>query len=172
MNDGIEHGVGLPKRKRNRIVDFDYSTPGVYFLTACIDKHKCLLWDNVGATIGRPQDIRLSKYGEAVEEAIRKIPDFYSCLMLDHYVVMPNHIHILLTISADDFGRPMVAPTVSTVMQQMKGAVTKRLGRNIWQKSFHDHVIRNEKDYLKIWEYIDNNPMRWKEDCFYIHTTD
>ena len=61
----------------------------------------------------------------------------------------------------------MVAPTISTVVQQMKGVVTKQIGRNIWQKSFHDHIIRHEKDYLKIWEYVDNNPMKWQEDCFY-----
>ncbi len=58
-------------------------------------------------------------------------------------------------------------PTVSRVVQQLKGVVTKQIGHCIWQKLFHDHVIRNEKDYSKIWEYIDNNPARWQEDCFY-----
>ena len=61
----------------------------------------------------------------------------------------------------------MVAPTISTVIQQLKGVITKQIGWSVWQKLFHDHVIRNEKDYLKIWEYIDNNPISWKEDCFY-----
>ena len=62
----------------------------------------------------------------------------------------------------------MVAPTISTVIQQLKGVVTKQIGHPVWQKLFHDHVIRGEMDYLKIWEYIDNNPTRWEEDCFYI----
>lgn len=168
MNPVSEDREALPSRKRNRLSGFDYSTPGGYFLTACTANRKCLLWDNVGATIGRPQDMRLSACGEIVKKAIVDIPDYYSGLIVDHYVVMPNHIHILLRICADDFGRPVVAPTVSTVMQQLKGAVTKKLGWNIWQKSFHDHIVRNEKEYLKIWEYIDNNPMNWEEDCFFV----
>ena len=61
----------------------------------------------------------------------------------------------------------MVAPTISQVIQQLKGIVTKQIGWSIWQKLFHDHVIRNEKDYLKIREYIDNNPLQWELDCFY-----
>ena len=80
---------------------------------------------------------------------------------------MPNHVHLLLQINTDPDGRAMLAPTVSRVVQQLKGVVTKQIGHSIWQKLFHDHVIRNEKDYLKIWEYIDNNPARWQEDCFY-----
>ncbi len=62
----------------------------------------------------------------------------------------------------------MVAPTISTVIQQLKGVVTKKIGKPIWQKLYHDHVIRGEADYLKIWEYIENNPTKWKEDCFYM----
>ena len=61
----------------------------------------------------------------------------------------------------------MVAPTISRVVQQLKGIVTKQIGVSIWQKLFHDHVIRGEQDYLKIWEYIYSNPARWKDDCFY-----
>ena len=62
----------------------------------------------------------------------------------------------------------MVAPTVSRIMQQMKGAVTKQIGQSVWHKLYHDHVIRGEKDYLKIWQYIDSNPAKWQDDCFYI----
>ena len=61
----------------------------------------------------------------------------------------------------------MVAPTISTVVQQLKGVITKQIGDSIWQKLFHDHVVRNEHDYRKIWEYIDTNPAKWQEDCFY-----
>ena len=157
----------LPKRKRNRLTEFDYSSSNVYFITACTNQRRNLFWDNVGATIGRPQEIQLSPCGEFVKKAIEEISQYYPAVTLDHYVIMPNHVHLLLRIGTDDFGRPMVAPTVSTVMQQMKGVVTKQFGKGIWQKSFHDHVIRSEKDYLKIWEYIDGNPMKWAEDCLY-----
>ena len=62
----------------------------------------------------------------------------------------------------------MLAPTISIVIQQMKGYVTKKIGSSIWQKLFHDHVIRDEAGYLKIWEYIENNPKQWELDCFYV----
>ena len=157
----------LPKRKPNRLPYFDYSTPGAYFITICTQDRKCIFWDTVGASIARPHLYSLSKCGMIANQAIHNIPVHYPAISLDHYVIMPNHIHLLLQINTDTDGRPMVAPTISTVVQQLKGVVTKQIGQPIWQKLFHDHVIRGEKDYLKIWEYIEHNPARWKEDCFY-----
>ncbi len=65
----------------------------------------------------------------------------------------------------------MVAPTISTVVQQMKGYVTKAIGFSPWQRSFHDHIVRDEKDYREIWQYIDENPMKWEEDVFFSKET-
>lgn len=158
----------LPKRKPNRLPCFDYSIPGAYFITICTKDRKCIFWDNVGASIARPQTHQLSENGIIVEKAIRDIPAHYPAISVDHYVVMPNHIHLLLQINTDADGRPMVAPTISRVVQQLKGAVTKRVGQSVWQKLFHDRVIRGEKDYLKIWDYIEGNPSKWEEDCFYV----
>ena len=62
----------------------------------------------------------------------------------------------------------MVAPTISTVVQQLKGTITKQIGCSIWQKLFHDHVIRGRNDYLEIWNYIEGNLSKWEEDCFYV----
>ena len=157
----------LPKRKPNRIPHFDYSTPGAYFVTICTKNRQNIFWGNVGASIARPQTPRLSHAGQIVEQAIQNIEHYYPAITLDHYVVMPNHIHLLLQINTDENGRPMVAPTISTVIQQMKGFVSNQLGVSFWQKLFHDHVIRNEHDYRIIWEYIDNNPAQWELDCFY-----
>jgi hypothetical protein len=63
--------------------------------------------------------------------------------------------------------RPEVAPTLSRVIKQFKGAVTKKAGFPVWQKSFYDHIIRNEQDYVEVWNYIDTNPARWGEDKYY-----
>ena len=153
--------MDLPKRKPNRLPNFDYRTPGAYFITICTKDRKCLLWDTVGASIARPQ---LSKYGLVVQKAIFDIPNHYPSISIDHYVVMPNHVHLLLQINTDADGRPMVTPTISTVVQQFKGIVSKQIGCSIWQKLFHDHVIRNAADYTKIWQYIENNPLKWKLD--------
>ena len=111
--------------------------------------------------------IRLSEYGKIVDDQLNSMLHFYNHILLEKYVVMPNHIHLLLQIHTDEDGRPMVAPTASRVVQQLKGAITKRIGHSVWQKLFHDYVIRGEADYLKIWTCIDNNPARWAEDCFY-----
>ena len=160
----------LPARKPNRLPEYDYSVPGAYFITICTQNRACIFWDAVGASIARPQTLPLSKWGMIADTAIRNIPHHYPAVSVDTYVIMPNHIHLLLQIHTDADGRPLVAPTISTVVQQLKGVITKQIGRSIWQKLFHDHIIRNEQDYLKIWEYIENNPARWEEDCFYEET--
>ena len=160
--------MGLPKRKPNRLKAFDYSQPNAYFITICTKNKEMLFWENVGAGIARPEDVRLSKYGKIVVEAIEKISTIYPVNTVDNYVVMPNHIHLLMQIHSDSSGRAMLAPTISIVIQQMKGYATKKIGRSIWQKLFHDHVIRDEKGYLKIWNYIEGNPSKWEEDCFYM----
>ena len=102
----------LPSRKRNRLKHYDYSSCGAYFITICTSDRRNYFWNGVGATIGRPQDVDLSQYGKLVDEAINNIPSIYPALKLDHYVIMPDHIHLLLIIRADEYGRPMVAPTI------------------------------------------------------------
>mgnify|MGYP000177258213 FL=1 len=165
-----------PKRKGNRLTDYDYSRNGAYFITICTQGRQQILWesdtftedDNVGASIARPQRApTLSKTGKVVEQCIWEIPARYPHISVEKYAVMPNHIHLLLLIQREQDGRPMVAPTVSTVMQQFKGIVSKQLSRSIWQKSFHDHIVRTEHGYAQIWQYIDTNPQNWHKDCFY-----
>lgn len=157
-----------PQRKPNRLKKYDYSMPGAYFITICTKDRTNLFWENAGASIARPEDVVLSVYGNIAQEAIQNIPLYYPAVAVDHFVIMPNHIHLLLRIVPDVDGRAMLAPTISTVVQQMKGYITKRIGYSIWQKLFHDHVIRGDADYQRIWNYIEGNPMRWKDDCFYI----
>ena len=151
----------LPSRKRNRLKHYDYSSCGAYFITICTSDRRNYFWNGGGATIGRPQDVDLSQYGKLVDEAINNIPSIYPALKLDHYVIMPDHIHLLLIIRADEYGRPMVAPTISRVVQQLKGYITKRIGHSIWQKLFFDHVIRNRQDYEEHVKYICDNPVKW-----------
>ncbi|MBQ7302003.1 MAG: transposase [Clostridia bacterium] len=157
-----------PQRKPPRLKDFDYNSTGAYFITLCTQNRRNYFWKNVGATIGRPQDIELSRQGIVVDEAIHNIHKIYPAVSVDCYVIMPNHIHLLLSISADEYGRPMVAPTISRVVQQLKGYITKRIGNAIWQKLFYDHIIRNREDYEEHWRYICENPLRWQTDELYM----
>lgn len=158
----------LPKRKQNRLTEYDYSTPNAYFLTICTEKRKNLFWTDVGAIIDRPNNVPLTSLGIIVQQSIRDITKHYPALSVDHYVIMPNHVHLLLQIHSDSNGRSMIAPTISTVVRLMKGTVSKQAGFSIWQKGFYDHVIRNEGDYQDIWNYIEGNPGKWAEDKLYI----
>ena len=155
----------LPKRKKNRLENYDYSSCGAYFLTICTSKRRNYFWgENVGAIIDRPQDVTLSPNGKIVDEAIQTIQNVYSALSVEHYVIMPDHVHLLLMICGDEYGRPMVAPTISQVVKQFKGYVSKCVGASIWQKSFYDHVIRTQKDYDEHVKYIYDNPTNWQND--------
>ena len=156
-----------PTRKRNRLDIYDYSMPNAYFVTICTVERKNLFWANDIQRLSRPQDVRLSPYGEIVDRTIHEISNHYPSVSVDHYAVMPNHIHLLLQIHTDGDGQPVVAPSISRVIKHMKGAVTRQAGIPVWQKGFYDHVIRGEKEYQEIWNYIERNPMKWNQDELY-----
>ena len=158
----------LPKRKQNRLTEYDYSTPNAYFITVCTNNRKNLFWKDVGAIIDRPDNIPLTDLGMMVKQVIYDISRHYPAITVDHAVVMPNHIHLLLQINTDTDGRPMAAPTISTVIDRMKGVISKNAGVSVWQKGFYDHVIRNDNDSRDIWNYIEGNPGKWAEDKLYI----
>lgn len=151
----------IKTRKPNRLENYDYSQNGTYFITVCVKNRKPILSRIVGATIGRPFEIQLTRCGEIVKKSIKNITEFYPAIEVDNFVIMPDHIHLLLRIHVDNSGRPMTAPTISNLINQTKGYVTKRVGFTIWQKSFYDHIIRNQEDYNKVWEYIENNPLKY-----------
>ena len=150
----------------------NYQSPalnGAYYLTSCVKgRHNQLGEVIVGAIINRPQII-LSDYGKIVDTAINNIPQYYPHINVDKYVVMPNHVHMILIINMDNVsGRLIIAPTtVSNVIKGMKSYVTKQIGFSFWQRSFHDHIIRDKDDYEQKWQYIDENPAKWAEDEFY-----
>ena len=157
-----------PKRKQIRLSDYDYSAPGAYFVTICTADRRRILSDiAVGAAISRPPEVSLTRYGEIVDKAIRNIPRVYPVLSVEKYVIMPNHMHMILRIHADESGRLIAAPTVSQVIGQMKRWASKEAGILLWQKSFHEHVIRGEEDFREIWRYIGENPAKWAQDRYY-----
>ena len=163
-----------PVRKPNRLREYDYSQPGCYFVTICTKERRPLFWaedvpdTSVGADIIRLRPILLSKLGLVVEHAILEMPRRYANVTLDQYVIMPNHVHILLTLG-DQNGRMISALTkgLPIVVGQMKRTVSKQAHMDIWQKGYHDHVVRNDADYLRIWDYMETNPAKWREDRYY-----
>lgn len=157
----------LPKRKKIRLEGFDYSSSGSYFVTICVKDQNTSLWSQVGADIIRPnyefiEDIKfpLSNVGKIVETAIKNIPYHYNCVNVDKYCIMPDHVHMIISVYRTDNGRMISAPTISTVVGQMKRWVSKQIKKSIWQKSFFDSVIDSDTVYNDVWEYINNNPRK------------
>lgn len=151
-------------RKPNRLRSYDYSQNGAYFLTVCTQDKRCVLWNGREPQVLDPADTsHLSMAGQAADAAIKGIPLHYPGTVLDKYVVMPNHIHAILLLSRTG----AAVPSVSQIIRQMKCATARLSGPSLWQKSFHDHIIRDEAEYQKIWTYIDLNPIRWREDCYF-----
>jgi len=165
-NRVIKMNEYLPKRKPNRLRDYDYSQKGAYFITICVKDRKCILGN---ITIGDIAHIQLSTIGKIVDNTIRNIPHIYNdAVSIEKYVIMPNHIHMIIMMPENVDGRAMRAPTISTIINQMKGFVTKKVGYSIWQKLFYDRIIRNQQEYEKTYEYIETNPSKWQEDKYYI----
>ena len=97
--------------------------------------------------------------------------DKYFHIKIDKFVIMPNHFHLILNImdyknGASETAAPYNNET-SKFISLLKRYCNMEYGKNIWQQSYHDRIIRGEKDYQKIWEYIDTNPLKWELDCFY-----
>ena len=160
-----DNGNNMETRKHNRLKGYDYSQNGYYFITICTEEKCKILCDiSVGANCVRPTTT-LSEIGKLVDENIGILNGTYKTVRVDKYVIMPNHVHLIIVIQN---GRTQFAPTVSRIIKQFKGKITKRVGFCIWQKSFYDHIIRDEAEYLRIWEYIENNPQKWTEDKYYL----
>ena len=130
----------FPSRKSIRIEDYDYSTPGAYFITICTVNREKIFWDSVGADIIRPQNIPLSTAGKIVEQGISQIAAHHDNVFVDKFCIMPDHIHLILRIESDVGGRIISAPTVSTVVGSMKRWVSRQIGRPIsLQKYLHQN---------------------------------
>ena len=157
-----------PNRRQLRLPDYDYSAPGAYFITICTDKRREILSTVfVGADAHIGPQVRLTTIGQIAEKYICSIPG------IDRYVIMPNHIHMIINIGKADGSMWASTPTksISSIVRSFKTLVSKEVGGSIWQRSFYDHVIRSEAEYLCVWEYIDSNPARWSEDEYYCDGT-
>ena len=154
--------VALPVRKRQRMKGFDYSTPTAYFITICTHEKRCLF--------GTPS--QLNTYGKIASDHIAGLAVHFPGLQIDHYVVMPNHIHILLTINWGHVPAAQAFPNVSAIIGSYKSSVSRAIHQldpvlTVWQKSFHDHIPRTEKDFQEIWKYIEENPHNWINDVYH-----
>ena len=151
-------------RKRNRIKNYDYSQPNVYLLTLCTENRANLF----GVVESRPDTpvTVLSPLGELVQQTILDIETYYTNASFETYSILPNHLHILLRLDAADEPN---APTISRIVKNMKEHVTRVYGKSVWQKGFHDHVIRSELEYQNAWNYVTFNPAKWETDEYFVN---
>lgn len=145
-------------RKVIRLKDFDYSQSGAYFITICTKDKKSILSQIKFDTY----ETKLTSIGIVVENSIKNISKKYPNAFIDSYVIMPNHVHLIIFIAN---GYDNIS--VSTIIQQFKGYTSKQVQNSIWQKSFYDHIIRDERDLFTKRKYIEENPLKWKSDGLY-----
>ena len=168
----------LPKRKHPRLKNYDYSRGGAYFITICTQDRKRILSqivqqkssNSVGDDAHGVPSIRLTQIGEITEKYILSTNNVQGVYVGD-FVIMPNHIHLILHIDCD--GTPRASsPTrqtsiVSGCVSALKRFVNKEVGENIFQRSFFDRIIRNNDEYMEICNYIRLNPDNWENDELY-----
>ena len=177
-----------PARKSTRLKNWDYSSEGAYFITIWSHNHKNLCSRiSVGAIHESPADYRaflyeyadanLTSFGKIIQKTINKIPARFGVKITD-YIIMPNHIHLVIWVeNCSDERAIRESPLqkrdlISKIVGYLKMNSSKEIHKiseieKIWQRNYHDHIIRNDEDYCRIAEYVFNNPGKWEEDCFY-----
>ena len=165
--------MALPKRKSIRLKHYDYSQNGAYFVTICTHQRECLLGEIVGATLcGRP-----NKPDLLAEKWILEIENKFSNTKINKYIIMPNHIHLILVMdnkTGDHAGSPLheiidwyKTMTTNEYIRGVKNNLFPPFNKHVWQRGYYEHIIRNEISYNEIWEYIDTNPLKWELDCYH-----
>ena len=168
-------------RKLTRLRGYDYSQDGYYFITVCV-KNRLVVFGKInnGEMVG-------NKFADVVRECWLDLPNHYPNCVLHAFMVMPNHIHGIIQIDNDKLtvgnglkpfpeSSPNPAPRkhgLSEMVRALKSFSSRRINeiagfRFQWQKSFYDHIIRDEESFVKISEYILYNPAKWHDDRFYV----
>ena len=161
----------LPKRKPTRLNNHDYSQNGAYCITICVQDRKPVLSRiSVGEGLA-PPEIILLPFGIIAQEQLRDLQNRYSKLSIDNFVIMPNHIHILMRFDVTGGASPSPT-TVSDIVCTFKSLTTRECKKvatveKLFQRSFYDYIIRDEYDYQIKWQYIDDNPAKWLDDSLY-----
>ncbi len=180
FNPDIHH------RRSVRLRDYDYRNAGAYFLTICAFQRECLFGEVVEG------EMQVNQFGEIVREEWKKTDIVRENVILDEFIIMPNHLHGIVIVvdgvgatrrvaqnesTLDTRATRRVAPTgpvsgsIGAIVGQFKSAVSKRIntfrdnpGCPVWQRSYYEHVIRSEAELASIRQYIADNPRKWDLD--------
>jgi len=163
------------RRRSVRLPQYDYAQDGMYFVTICTHNREELFGEiSVGAHCNVP---RLNEFGKIVEREILNTGKIRHNVCIEPYVIMPNHVHFVVSIGAhcnvplrETFGQS-TKNSLPTIVKLIKSTTTKQInvlrntpGADVWQRNYFEHVIRDERSYKNIAEYILNNPVQWADD--------
>lgn len=161
----------ISQRKPNRLENYDYSQEGTYFITICVKDRKPILSKIVGTGVPDCPKIILLPHGQIADRYINQLNNFYDYISIDKYVIMPDHIHLLISIFDGQSRTPVPTcseikidnknSTISKFVSTLKRFCNKEYGNNIWQPRYYDHIIRNQDDCNEKWDYIENNPQSY-----------
>ena len=174
--------MGKGNRRSTRVPGYDYTSPGAYFVTVVAYQREMLFGEIEN------EEMRLNARGKIVSECWYEIPSHFPHVDLGAFVVMPKHVHGIIVITdevcrgtiyraptnraptntTEQFGKS-VAGSLPTIVRTFKAAVTRRIGRElnetgIWQRNYYEHIIRDERDWQRIHDYILANPVNWNDD--------
>ena len=151
--------AAMPQRKRLRLRGFDYASEGLYFVTVCTHRRRCVL--------GHIEDdeVRLSRIGCIVRAQIDGLAARLG-VVVDSFVVMPNHVHLIVALGPK--ARQASPLRLGTVIGGFKSGSTRSAAARLWQRGYYEHVVRDADDLTRLREYIETNPIRWSVDreCF------
>ena len=153
-----------PERKNPRLKNYDYSSAGAYFVTICTHNRQQILSRIVGRGLA-PAKIEYTDYGKVAENQLLLLEKRYPFLRIDAYVIMPDHIHIMIVFEEKTAGASP-RPTLYDVVCAYKSLTTRECKKiypveKLFQTSFYEHIIRDQEDYNEKARYIEENPLRW-----------
>jgi REP element-mobilizing transposase RayT len=146
------------RRQSLRLEGFDYSQPGIYFITICSKNSRCV-FGSVDVT-----EVRLSKLGSIVQSCWFALPDWFSRIVIHESVVMPNHFHGLLDIQQQGHSLKSIVGSFKSAATRLSRQDGHLYGQELWHRGYYDHIVRSEKALTKIRQYILNNPVNWHLD--------
>ena len=156
----------LPTRKNIRLPEYDYRQGGAYFVTICAYRRTCRFGDAESAVP--------SAAGEMLLDRLHAIEAKFPGVTVDASVVMPNHVHVLLFLTdGQRAALPEIvgwfkAQTTNAYIRGVRAGEYPPFDRHIWQRGYYEHVVRNETDLYEIRKYIEENPLKWREDEEYV----
>ena len=155
-------------RKRNRLENYDYGQEGCYFVTLCTQNRLRLF--QMESLVGNGLCAVPHIPNQIVHKWVVETQKKFDNITVDKYVVMPDHLHFIINIRERHTGRSLQdamhffkTMTTNEYIMGVKSGALPPFNKRPWQKSYYDHVIRNQQDYNEVWEYIENNPVKWLE---------